>query len=45
MTLAFLSGMNAWRRLLINGGLLAAAVAITYTIGLLAKRLWGIEVG
>lgn len=42
--LAFLSGMALGRRLLINGGLLAAAVAITYAIGLGAKALWGVDV-
>lgn len=42
--LAFLSGMAVRRRLLINLGLLAAAVVITYAIGLATRRLWGIEV-
>ena len=43
--LAFLSGMAVRRRLLINTGILAAAVAITYVVGLATKALWGLEVG
>jgi VIT1/CCC1 family predicted Fe2+/Mn2+ transporter len=43
-TLAFLSGMDIRRRLAINLGLLAAAVAVTYVIGFVAARLWGIQV-
>jgi len=42
--LAFLSGMRLGRRLLINGAILAAAVAVTYVIGLLAKTVFGIAV-
>lgn len=42
--LAFLSGMAVRRRLLINTGIVAAAVAITYAVGLAARALWGIEV-
>ena len=42
--LAFLSGMALQRRLLINVGLLGAAVTITYLIGLAARRLLGIDV-
>lgn len=40
--LAFLSGMDFRRRLLSNGVILAAAVGITYAIGLVAKSLLGI---
>lgn len=42
--LAFLSGMNLRRRLLTNVMILAAAVAITYVIGLAARSLLGIAV-
>ncbi|OLC00021.1 MAG: hypothetical protein AUH30_03680 [Candidatus Rokubacteria bacterium 13_1_40CM_68_15] len=42
--LAFLSGMRLGRRLLINCAILAAAVAVTYVIGLLAKTVFGIAV-
>lgn len=40
--LAFLSGMDVRRRILMNLGIMAAAVAITYAIGLLAKSTWGL---
>ena len=42
--LAFLSGMDVKRRILLNLGIIAAAVAISYVIGLLAKAVWGISV-
>jgi VIT1/CCC1 family predicted Fe2+/Mn2+ transporter len=42
--LAFLSGMNVRRRILMNLGVIAAAVVISYLLGLLAKSIWGIEV-
>ena len=42
--LAFLSGMDVRRRILLNLGIIAAAVAISYTIGLIAKAVWGISV-
>lgn len=42
--LAFLSGMNIKRRILINLVIIAAAVGITYTIGLVARNLWGVSV-
>ncbi|MGH7386444.1 MAG: VIT1/CCC1 transporter family protein [Candidatus Rokuibacteriota bacterium] len=42
--LAFLSGMDAKRRILMNLGIIAAAVAISYLIGLIAKTVWGISV-
>ncbi len=42
--LAFLSGMDIRRRVLTNAVLVAAAVAVTYGIGLLTRRLWGIAV-
>lgn len=44
MILAFLSGMDIKRRILTNLLIVAAAVIITYLIGLLAKTLWGISV-
>jgi VIT1/CCC1 family predicted Fe2+/Mn2+ transporter len=42
--LAFLSGMNVKRRILLNLAILAAAVAISYLIGLFAQSVWGISV-
>lgn len=42
--LAFLSGMDLRRRMLLNVGLLGAAVAVTYVIGLATKAVWGISV-
>lgn len=42
--LAFLSGMNVKRRILMNLGVIAAAVVISYLLGLLAKAVWGIDV-
>ena len=42
--LAFLSGMDVRRRILMNLGIMAAAVGITYAIGLLTNALWGISV-
>lgn len=42
--LAFLSGMSLARRVLLNVALLAAAVAVTYGIGLATKAIWGISV-
>lgn len=42
--LAFLSGMDVKRRILMNLAVIAAAVAISYLIGLLAKSVWGIDV-
>lgn len=43
-TLAFLSGMNIKRRILLNLIIIAAAVSITYIIGTVAKQVWGISV-
>ncbi|MEX2220363.1 MAG: hypothetical protein WEG40_01070 [Candidatus Rokuibacteriota bacterium] len=42
--LAFLSGMDVKRRILMNLGVIAAAVALSYAIGLLAQRVWGVSV-
>jgi VIT1/CCC1 family predicted Fe2+/Mn2+ transporter len=42
--LAFLSGMEIRRRVLINVVIVAAAVGVTYAIGLLVRRVWGITV-
>ena len=42
--LAFLSGMDVKRRILMNLGIIAGAVAISYLIGLIAKSVWGISV-
>jgi len=41
--LAFLSGMDVKKRIRTNLVIIAAAVGITYAIGLVAKRLWGIS--
>ena len=42
--LAFLSGMDVRRRIAINLVLVAAAVGVTYVIGILTRTLFGIEV-
>jgi vacuolar iron transporter family protein len=42
--LAFLSGMNVKRRILLNLAIMAGAVAISYLIGLAAQSVWGITV-
>ncbi len=42
--LAFLSGMNVRRRIVMNLVIITAAVTITYAIGTAAKTLWGISV-
>ena len=42
--LAFLSGMNVKRRILMNLAIIAAAVAISYLIGRVAQSAWGISV-
>jgi VIT1/CCC1 family predicted Fe2+/Mn2+ transporter len=44
MLLAFLSGMDIKRRVLLNLMIMAGAVAVTYGIGLVANRLWGVPV-
>lgn len=41
-TLAFLSGMDIRRRIAINLALLGAAVGVTYLIGTIAARVWGV---
>ena len=42
--LAFLSGMNVRRRIAMNLMITAAAVGVTYLIGMLTRTLWGISV-
>jgi VIT1/CCC1 family predicted Fe2+/Mn2+ transporter len=42
MVLAFLSGMNVGRRIATNLGIIAAAAGVTYLIGMVTRRLWGI---
>ncbi len=42
--LAFLSGMNVKRRILLNLVIITVAVSVTYLIGIVAKNLWGISV-
>lgn len=44
MLLAFLSGMNVKRRILLNLVIITVAVSVTYLIGMIAKNLWGIQV-
>jgi vacuolar iron transporter family protein len=42
--LAFLSGMNVKRRILLNLVIMGAAVAISYLIGRVAQSVWGVSV-
>jgi len=42
--LAFLSGMQIKRRILLNLVIITVAVSVTYAIGMAAKNLWGISV-
>jgi len=42
--LAFLSGMDIKRRILLNLVIITVAVSVTYAIGMAAKNLWGISV-
>jgi vacuolar iron transporter family protein len=42
--LSFLSGMDVRRRILTNLVIIAAAVGITYAIGVITKAVWGISV-
>lgn len=42
--LAFLTGMGVRRRAALNLAVIAAAVGVSWGIGLLARRLWGISV-
>lgn len=44
MLLAFLSGMKIKKRILTNLVIIAAAVGISYGIGLLVKSVWGINI-
>ena len=44
MLLAFLSGMDVRRRIAINLVIIAAAVGVTYVIGLVTRALFGISV-
>ena len=44
MLLAFLSGMDVKRRIVTNLVIIAAAVGVTYAIGIVAKALFGISV-
>jgi VIT1/CCC1 family predicted Fe2+/Mn2+ transporter len=41
---AFLSGMDVQRRVVMNLVITGIAVVVTYSIGLLAKGVWGISV-
>ncbi|MBI2023567.1 VIT1/CCC1 transporter family protein [Candidatus Giovannonibacteria bacterium] len=42
--LAFLSGMETRRRIVVNLGILAFAVLFTYFIGIWAKTFWGVTI-
>ncbi len=42
--LAFLSGMEMKRRILLNLAIITLAVTVSYGIGLVAKQIWGIAV-
>jgi len=42
--LAFLSGMEMKRRILLNLAIITLAVTVSYGIGLAAKQIWGIAV-
>lgn len=42
--LAFLSGMDVKQRILTNLLMISAAVGVTYLIGIVANRLWGVPV-
>jgi predicted membrane protein (TIGR00267 family) len=42
--LSFLSGMDVRRRILTNQVIIAAAVGVTYAIGVITKAVWGISV-
>ena len=42
--LSFLSGMDVRRRILTNLVIIAAAVGITYAIGMITRSVWGISV-
>ncbi len=44
LVLAFLSGMDVRRRIAMNLVIIAAAVGITYAIGLATRAIWGISV-
>jgi VIT1/CCC1 family predicted Fe2+/Mn2+ transporter len=43
MILAFLSGMDITRRVVTNLVIIAAAVGVTFTMGLVAKHVWGVS--
>lgn len=44
LVLAFLSGMQMRKRIAVNLVILSAAVGITFLLGTLANRLWGVNV-
>lgn len=41
---SFLSGMNTSRRIIMNLAIIAAAVSITYTIGVIARSILGVSI-
>lgn len=43
-TLSFLSGMEPRRRIALNAGMVACAVAVSFLVGRVARLLWGIDV-
>jgi vacuolar iron transporter family protein len=44
IVLAFLSGMSVKRRVLMNLVVIAAAIGVTFAIGAIARRVWGISI-
>ena len=43
MIVAFLSGMDVKKRMGANLIIITAAVVITYSIGILVRRVWGVD--
>ena len=41
---AFISGMNIKRRIITNVVIIAMAVVVTYTIGIVVREIWGIRI-
>ncbi|HEX9155957.1 MAG TPA: hypothetical protein VF819_10360, partial [Nitrospira sp.] len=42
--LSFLSGMDVKRRIVLNLVIITVAVTVSYSIGLVAKQIWGIHI-
>ena len=41
---AFISGMNIKRRVITNVVIIAMAVVVTYTMGIIVREIWGIRI-